>query len=356
MAGKTAPPISFEYTVGPQSITRWAIGSDMDRGDVHEGKGWGDWSQNLKDENDKDIGRKSYVNPRDHDAVAPVGHAQFNKIAANRNCLDCHKVKDVQRRGRGLAVEDFARLGPVEARLVAATKTASAGATRQPAKADHCATPYRKPPIASGGSGGGQGQGPVVVQGPPGPRGPAGPGATIRIGQVVSVPPGSQPRVTNSNTAQDAVLNFQIPEGEPGSDGQVDYQKIVKAVLAQLPDIEIPTAEMIAKIALSVFNSHKNELKVELTEADYIEIARRVKVPASAFDISLISEEDMVVIMSEIQKRLKPFYIGAKDGLTGRVTMQPTAVDLGDTVYVYVEPPSLDYGKIAAEVQKRLNQ
>lgn len=48
-------------------------------------------------------------------------------------------------------------------------------------------------------------------------KGDPGEAATIQIGTVTASDPGSNPQVTNSGTAQDAVLNFVLPRGEPGS-------------------------------------------------------------------------------------------------------------------------------------------
>lgn len=48
------------------------------------------------------------------------------------------------------------------------------------------------------------------------PPGPAGAAATITIGTVTTGAPGTPAQVTNSGTPQNAVLNFTIPQGEPG--------------------------------------------------------------------------------------------------------------------------------------------
>ena len=47
--------------------------------------------------------------------------------------------------------------------------------------------------------------------------GPAGAAATIRVGSVATLPAGSNATVVNSGTANNAVLDFGIPEGQPGS-------------------------------------------------------------------------------------------------------------------------------------------
>ena len=55
--------------------------------------------------------------------------------------------------------------------------------------------------------------GPQGVQGAPGETGAAGQAATITIGTTTTGKPGTDAQVTNSGTAQDAILNFQIPQG-----------------------------------------------------------------------------------------------------------------------------------------------
>jgi len=52
-----------------------------------------------------------------------------------------------------------------------------------------------------------------------GASGPAGPAATINIGAVVTGAPGSPVIVTNSGSAAEAILNFTIPQGAPGTPG-----------------------------------------------------------------------------------------------------------------------------------------
>ena len=56
----------------------------------------------------------------------------------------------------------------------------------------------------------------IIVRGP---TGPAGPGATITIGTVTTLPPGSAATVTNTGTSTNAILNFGIPQGPTGPAG-----------------------------------------------------------------------------------------------------------------------------------------
>ena len=57
-------------------------------------------------------------------------------------------------------------------------------------------------------------RGPTGAQGP---QGVAGENATITIGTTVTGAPGTSALVTNTGTAQNAILNFTIPQGTPGT-------------------------------------------------------------------------------------------------------------------------------------------
>lgn len=50
-------------------------------------------------------------------------------------------------------------------------------------------------------------------------RGPSGKAATVKIGTVTTLPPGSKATVHNSGTETDAVLDFGIPRGADGTGG-----------------------------------------------------------------------------------------------------------------------------------------
>jgi hypothetical protein len=50
--------------------------------------------------------------------------------------------------------------------------------------------------------------------------GPAGAAATIQVGSTTTLGPGGQASVTNTGTPNAAVLNFSIPQGPPGANGQ----------------------------------------------------------------------------------------------------------------------------------------
>ncbi len=59
----------------------------------------------------------------------------------------------------------------------------------------------------------------LAVNGAVGATGPAGVAATVNVGTVTTGQAGSQASVTNSGTANAAVLNFTIPQGAPGVGG-----------------------------------------------------------------------------------------------------------------------------------------
>jgi Collagen triple helix repeat (20 copies) len=59
----------------------------------------------------------------------------------------------------------------------------------------------------------------LAVNGALGATGPAGAAATVSVGTVTTAPAGSQAIVTNSGTANAAILNFTIPQGAPGVGG-----------------------------------------------------------------------------------------------------------------------------------------
>ena len=58
--------------------------------------------------------------------------------------------------------------------------------------------------------------GPTGPTGPTGDEGVQGTAATVRVGTVTTAEPGTEAKVTNSGTEQDAVFDFVIPRGETG--------------------------------------------------------------------------------------------------------------------------------------------
>ena len=77
-------------------------------------------------------------------------------------------------------------------------------------------------------------------------QGIAGTAATIRIGSVYTGKPGTNASVTNSGTATNAILNFTIPRGNPGSGGGTSID-----VDAELSDSSLnPVQNKVIKEAL----------------------------------------------------------------------------------------------------------
>lgn len=76
--------------------------------------------------------------------------------------------------------------------------------------------PLYTPDVCCAGTGGGGGSG---AQGPQGDKGDPGENATISIGTVNTLAPGSQATVVNVGTTTNAVLDFGIPAGEQGASG-----------------------------------------------------------------------------------------------------------------------------------------
>src|SRR5690606_12638029 len=63
-------------------------------------------------------------------------------------------------------------------------------------------------------------QGPEGEQGPAGEDGADGAAATVAVGDVATLPPGSPATVTNAGTPSAAVLDFGIPAGPKGDQGE----------------------------------------------------------------------------------------------------------------------------------------
>ena len=61
--------------------------------------------------------------------------------------------------------------------------------------------------------------GPLSIVGPQGAKGDQGDAGTITVGSVAAGEPGTNPIITNSGTAQNAILNFVIPRGLTGATG-----------------------------------------------------------------------------------------------------------------------------------------
>lgn len=92
-------------------------------------------------------------------------------------------------------------------------------------------------------------KGPKGDTGETGGTGPAGAAATVEAGMVNNVAYGQPARVTNVGTPHAAVFNFDIPEGRPGSIGEISGYP-VNAITTQAGDFPIPNVgDTIATLA-----------------------------------------------------------------------------------------------------------
>ena len=66
-------------------------------------------------------------------------------------------------------------------------------------------------------------------------KGDPGEAATLEIGTVEASEPGSAPSVTNSGTAQEAILNFILPRGQTGPEGPAGQTQIHFSAAAEFP-------------------------------------------------------------------------------------------------------------------------
>ena len=101
--------------------------------------------------------------------------------------------------------------------------------------------------------------GPVGATGPQGPQGEAGPAgadgiaATVTVGTTTTGEPGTNASVTNVGTNTDAILNFVIPRGDPGT--------ITPGAAVTLLDATATLDDVISKV---------NELITSLTNAGFL--------------------------------------------------------------------------------------
>ena len=68
-------------------------------------------------------------------------------------------------------------------------------------------------------------------------KGDPGEAATLEIGTVTASEPGSAPSVTNSGTAQGAILNFILPRGQTGPEGPAGQTQIHFSAAAEFPAV-----------------------------------------------------------------------------------------------------------------------
>lgn len=72
-----------------------------------------------------------------------------------------------------------------------------------------------------------------------GKRGPAG---SVVVGSTTTVAPETPASVTNTGTATEAVLNFEIPQGDKGDKGDTGISTFVRVHHGTDPDVARPDA------------------------------------------------------------------------------------------------------------------
>ena len=74
----------------------------------------------------------------------------------------------------------------------------------------------------------GSGEAGNYVLGDTGPQGPQGCAATVTVGKVLPTEPDGDPKIVNSGTGVDAVLDFILPRGQVGPQGEQGQAATVK--------------------------------------------------------------------------------------------------------------------------------
>ena len=95
---------------------------------------------------------------------------------------------------------------------------------------------------------------PAGPEGPEGPEGPQGPAATITIGSVTTLPAGSLATVANVGTTSSAVLDFGIPQGQPGDTTTGAAATITIGAVTALPPGSQPTVVNSGTPSAAVFD------------------------------------------------------------------------------------------------------
>ena len=107
-----------------------------------------------------------------------------------------------------------------------------------------------------------------------GATGPVGPGATVTVGTVSTTAYGNTAQVINSGTAQDAILDFVIPQGKPGEQTTRMGALTLDTITAQSADFPIPavgeTGSTVFGKIIKFFNSTISALNSKLNISDVV--------------------------------------------------------------------------------------
>lgn len=117
-------------------------------------------------------------------------------------------------------------------------------------------------------------KGPQGNTGATGSQGPRGDAATITVGTVSTTAYGNTASVTNSGTAQDAVLDFVIPQGKPGEQTTRMGALTLDTITAQSANFPIPavgeTGSTVFGKIIKFFNSTISALNSKLNISDVV--------------------------------------------------------------------------------------
>lgn len=298
---KQGPPLDYLYESDGGTIVRTTGRDDMQRYDVLKEDGWRDWSwQDLKRR------QVQFVSAQNRSAVGAAGRSQWPHghgptIPASSNCLDCHKTRSVKV-GSGIDIAMLAKVGRVEAGLALGghiNASRSARTTRQPVKAVDCPKPNRpgNPPVVV--------QGPPGPAGPPGPRGPAGASGVVDYERIIRSVIDAMPRPSGPTEEQLTAIVERIIRTHQG-----DVQDMIDEAI----DDKIPSQTEISNIAISVFNSRKEELRGKdgsTPAIDYDEISRRIKAPEPKPDPRI---PEIVEAINKLQDHEYKIIVKDKDG------------------------------------------
>lgn len=103
-------------------------------------------------------------------------------------------------------------------------------------------------------------QGPRGIQGEQGERGvqglqgPAGNAATITIGNVTTSAPGTSASVTNRGTSSAAVLDFVLPKGKDGADGDVTVDEELSSTSTNPVQNKVIYNALLNKVGTDIFS------------------------------------------------------------------------------------------------------
>lgn len=126
-------------------------------------------------------------------------------------------------------------------------------------------------------------KGPKGDTGETGATGATGAAATITVGSTTTVAAGLPARVTNVGTSGAAELNFEIPQGQPGSVGEISGYP-VNAITSQAGDFPVPAvgdtiatlagkqakATQDAQTAVNKAYKYDDTTETSVDDADYI--------------------------------------------------------------------------------------